>query len=70
MSDVRSSLIISVLAFFNLFLLVFVGGMQEPGDGFLQNLQQPGRMTGRLPVVEGVPMVQENTLMICFPENP
>lgn len=54
----------------NFIIILILGGMCEPGDGFLENLKQPGRMTGRLPVVEGVPMIQANTLFICFPESP
>lgn len=44
--------------------------MKELGDGFLDNLKNPGRITGRLPINEGAPMVQANTLFICFPKNP
>lgn len=46
------------------------GGTQAPLDGFLENLKEPGRMTGNIFQPEGEPIMQENTLFICAPTNP
>lgn len=46
------------------------GGTLQPGEGFLENLKNPGRMTGNIHQSEGAEMLQENTLFICFPSNP
>ena len=51
-------------------IFIFAGGTQAPGDGFLENLKEPGRMTGNIFQDEGQPILQENTLFICFPTSP
>eukprot|EP00112_Aurelia_sp_Birch-Aquarium-sp1_P018408 Seg4389.2 transcript_id=Seg4389.2/GoldUCD/mRNA.D3Y31 product="Voltage-dependent calcium channel type A subunit alpha-1" protein_id=Seg4389.2/GoldUCD/D3Y31 len=46
------------------------GGKAKPGDNFLENLKNPGRMTGDMPGGPGTQMLQVNTLFILFPTNP
>ena len=48
----------------------YSGGTQKPEDGFLDNLKEPGRMTGNIKTAANSPMLNVNTLFICFPSNP
>ena len=46
------------------------GGTARPGDNFLENLKNPGRMTGNIEGGPGTEMLQVNTLFILKPTNP
>ena len=41
-----------------------------PGQDWVKNLKQPGRMTGNIRGGEGTEMIQTNTLFIFSPQNP
>ena len=45
------------------------GGTANPGDNFLENLKNPGRMTGNISGGPGTPMLQVNTLFILKPNT-
>jgi len=46
------------------------GGKAMPGQDFINNLKNPGRMTGNIKDAEENGMLQTNTLFVCFPGNP
>ena len=46
------------------------GGHAKPGENFLENLKNPGRMTGNMPGGPGAEMLPVNTFFVCFPGNP
>ena len=41
-----------------------------PGQDWIKNLKNPGRMTGNIKGGEGTEMLQVNTLLIFTPTNP
>ena len=45
------------------------GGTANPGDNFLENLKNPGRMTGNISGGPGTSMLQVNTLFILKPDT-
>ena len=45
------------------------GGTAKPGDNFLENLKNPGRMTGNIAGGPGMEMLQVNTLFILKPNT-
>ena len=45
------------------------GGTAKPGDHFLENLKNPGRMTGNISGGPGTKMLQVNTLFILKPNT-
>lgn len=46
------------------------GGHALPGQNWIKNLKNPGRMTGNIKCDDGSGMLQVNTLFVCFPGNP
>lgn len=50
--------------------VVFLGGHALPGQNWIKNLKNPGRMTGNIKCDDGSGMLQVNTLFVCFPGNP
>ena len=53
------------------YFLFITGGHARPGENFLKNLKNPGRMTGNIPSGgPGVPMLPVNTFFICTQGNP
>ena len=45
------------------------GGTSKPGEHFLENLKNPGRMTGNIPGGPGTKMLQVSTLFILKPNT-